>query len=116
MTKKVNIGLSKYTVNNSIGKEVYYYSYADRFENAEPIKTTIKSEVHSISNNDTCFIDSISGVVSITHLSFNYYPKRTLSKKKREAKECYADFLSSETSLSFVEWVKQYKLWKKEYR
>lgn len=116
MAKQVKIGLSKGVVNNSLGKEVYYYSYADRFENDEPVKTKITSEVYNTSGNETCFIEGITGIVSISHLSFEYYPKRTLSKRKREAKECYADFLSSETSLSFVEWVKHYKQWKKEYR
>lgn len=116
MKNNVRIGLTKDEVNKSRGKEVYYYSWLDRFENAEPIKTVIDSEVFSVGNNHTCFIKGFTAVVAISHLSFDYYPQRTLSKKRREAKECYADYLRSETSLSFIDFAVQNKECKQKYR
>lgn len=88
-----------------IGKEVYYYSWKDRWTNPEPKKTKITGEVYQIGGQPTCMVEDVSGVVALTHLCFEYIPERKLSAKKIRAKERYRDYLRSESSLSFGEWI-----------
>lgn len=85
------------------GKEVYYYSYYSKESqsNSEPLKTKITSKVYEIGGQTTCFVEGISGVVALSHLSFEYYPacyvKPLTRSQKRyrryiEVADCFDSF------------------------
>lgn len=86
------------------GKEVYYYSFysKENQSNSEPLKTKITSKVYEIGGQPTCFIEGVSGVVALSHLSFEYYPKHSAKPLTRsqlryrrylEVAECFDSFL-----------------------
>ncbi len=93
-----NIGLLSHEAQE--GKEVYYYSfYSDENEsNSEPIKTKITSKIHVVSGQVVCFVEGVSGVVGLSHLSFEYYSEycpKPVSKQKQIAKERYRRYSAS---------------------
>lgn len=98
------IGLSKSQI--VVGKEVYYYSWKNKYSNAEPVKTKITSMVYEVSKQLTCFVEGVSGVVCISHLSYDYFPEKRISRSKMERKERYANYLHSESTLDFIDWLK----------
>lgn len=84
------IGLKIHQAEN--GKQVYYYSYysKENQSNSEPLKTKITSKVYEIGEQPTCFIEGISGVVALSHLSFQYYPEhyeKPLTRSQKRYKE-----------------------------
>ncbi len=90
---KKNIGLNPNQIE--IGLDVYYYPWYDEDtgENAEPIKTKITYGLRSISNQNMCHVDAISGAVMLTHLSLDYVPKKVLTARQRNSKARYAEYL-----------------------
>ncbi len=96
-----NIGLLIQQIE--IGKDVYYYSFYSKETQAcsEPLKTKITSRVFEIGGQPTCNIRDISGVVALSHLSFEYYPEQyekplTPSqwryREYLEVADCFEDF------------------------
>jgi len=112
MNKK-NIGLNATQI--SVAKEVYYYSFynSDTNSNSEPKKTIITSSIHFIGQNYCCFVDGVSGVVSISHLSENYYPEEY--NKFSKSQENYTSFLSIDSDYSFANFL-NIVLPKREYK
>lgn len=76
------------------GKEVYYYSYysKEKQDNSEPLKTKIISKVYETCGQATCFVEGVSGVVALTHLSFEYYPEK-YSKPLTRSQLRYREYL-----------------------
>ena len=98
-----------------IGKDVYYYSYADKYENSEPKKAVITSKPYEICGTLCCKINISNAVVALSNLSFEYIPEKHLTSRKREAKERYAMYENGDgiyDGITFGEFLK-YRMYKR---
>ncbi len=80
------------------GKEVWYYNFysKENQNNCEPIKTKITSnQVYEIGGQPTCFVEHVSGVVALSHLSFHYY-KEEYHKQPTRSQLRYKEYLESD--------------------
>ena len=117
---KKEIGLPKNKIN--IDQEIYFYFFYDNEtnSNSEPIKSKITGGPYVTSMNDTCMIEDISGVVSLTHISENYYPEEYNKKPKNwRSKERYLKFINNDGNYSYAEFIgvpKQPSLKEKGYK
>ena len=92
----------------AIGRRVYYYEYANRFENSEPEEAIITNGVVEVGGTLCCFINIRSSVVALSNLSMEKFPEKHMSAKKRRAKQRYADFIALDDCFgcTFGEYVK----------
>ena len=91
-----------------IGRKVYYYPWCNQFENDEPEEAIITNGPVEIGGTLCCFINIRSSCVALSNLSTEKFPKKSMSAKKRRAKERYARFLALDDCLgiSFGDYVK----------
>ena len=97
-----------------VGKQGYYYAYADKFFNSVAEKATITSGPVELPSGELCCRINIRGsVVALSNLSFECLPAKRLTEKQRLAKERYQDYLSRDLDCSFAEYIK-WGLYKKD--
>ena len=76
-----------------VGKHVYYYAWADEYENSKPEEAVITDGVCEIGGTLCCRIDIRSSVVALRNLSEERIPARHLPARKRRSKARYQRFL-----------------------
>lgn len=99
-----------------IGKEVYYYEYADKYTNTKSQKCVITSEPYEICDTLCCKINISPSVVALDNLSFEDIPEQHLSSKKIVAKSRYAMWNEADGTydgISFGDFLR-YKMYKTE--
>lgn len=80
-----------------VGKQVFYYSFADKYENAEPEPAVITSGPIQLASGELCcMIDIRPAVVALSNLSEDKVPARRMTTRKRMAKERYQRFLNGD--------------------
>lgn len=92
-----------------VGKKVYYYAYADKYQNSEPKEATITNGVHEICGTLICWIDISTSCVALSNLSFECLPEKHLTARQIAAKERYAMYDQGDgvyDGISFGEFLK----------